>query len=317
VNQVDPSTGLISHPLDSIGTSASWLRNQLAEESVRVHPSSHLADALGRLDDFRERVLRHETFNFATTETAYDFVADAVGADFLSKAVHAGWEAGLRLPQTRWAHLASGNPILIKPGPHSTERNLVWELVIASLTATFATDVRFDEPDIVCTFHGETFAIAAKVAYSEKKLFENVEEGFRQAKGKAAATLVFVDVVALYPVIETLRWSRSRNFAHNNEATSVMTGSFTRWCDRFALEQTAKRLRERAKHPVGVASLSRCSSTLLACRRPSSTRTFQSPGQRTVRTTSSSPRSCERVARSSASLQWRRDRFNDRAWHGP
>jgi hypothetical protein len=247
------SAGLIARPLDHIGTSASWLRDRLAGESVRLHPDSRLALALGRLDDFRTRALREDTFKFPSTDSAYDFLADAIGADFLSKTLHAGAEAGFRLPPERWRHLASGSPVVTRPGPHSTERNLTWEVVIASLAATFAENVRFDEPDVTCTFDGASFAVAAKVAYSEKKLFENVEEGFRQANGKALATLVFVDVVELYPVVETLRWSRSKKFGHNDEAVSCMTGSFTRWCDRFALGKTVAKIKERTKHPVGVA----------------------------------------------------------------
>ncbi|MGO9836455.1 MAG: hypothetical protein ACLP1X_19815 [Polyangiaceae bacterium] len=155
-------------PLDRIGTSSAWLRDRLADAGARLHPASKLARALGNLDDLRGKALRNEVFSFRTTDAAYDFFASAVGADFLSKALHWGAECGFKLGVDRWRHLTSGNPIVTNLGAPSTERNLTWEVIIASLASTFAQDVGFDEPDVRCAFQGKTFAVAAKVAYSER-----------------------------------------------------------------------------------------------------------------------------------------------------
>lgn len=249
----DTATGILRRPLESFGTSVEWLRGALTEAGVRLHPASALARALDDLGELRRKALEGALFSFKTTEEAYAFFANAEGADFLSKALHWGASSGLRLGARDWALLASGDPIVTKVGLHSTERNRTWELIIASLASTFAKDVVLEEPDVCCRFKGRTFAVSAKVAYSEKKLFSNVEEGFAQANGRADGILVFGNVVNLYPVVETLRWSRFRQFQHNDEAVSVMRDAFTRWCDRFELRATRDKLRERARQAVGVA----------------------------------------------------------------
>jgi hypothetical protein len=125
--------------------------------------------------------------------------------------------------------------------------------VLASLAATFATQVALTEPDVTCTYQGRRYAIAAKVAYSRSNVVENIETGFRQARSKADAVLVFVDVVSVYPQVETLRWSRSKRFANNDEVAQVMTSSVDRWCSTWPLRQLAERMRAAAAEPVGVA----------------------------------------------------------------
>ncbi len=84
-------------------------------------------------------------------------------------------------------------------------------------------------------------------------MIENIEKGFRQARTTADAVLVFVDVVSIYPQVETLRWSHCRNFQDNDEAVDVLTSSVTRWCDRWPLADLARRLRAEATEPIGVA----------------------------------------------------------------
>ena len=82
---------------------------------------------------------------------------------------------------------------------------------------------------------------------------ENIEKGFKQARTKAEAVLVFVDTVSIYPQVEMLRWTRFRNFQHNDEAGEVLTDSVRRWCDHWPLHRMAKLLRTEATEPVGVA----------------------------------------------------------------
>ncbi len=244
--------GMIGRPIEVIGTSSTWLRDRLRAEEVRIHPEARVARSLARLGELREGALRGDTFKFTSTDLAYDFVADAIGADFLSKALHAGWDAGFRFPRDRWLKLASGDPIVTKVGARSTERNLTWELLIANLAATFSKDVRLEEPDVSCTYEGAKVAIAAKVVYSERKLLENIEEGFAQANGRGDVSIVFVDVVELYPIVGQLRYSRARRFSDNDHAVDTMKAAFTRWCDRFALKATVEKMRARAKRPAGV-----------------------------------------------------------------
>ncbi len=253
--------GVVSRGLDNIGTSESWLRGELARRGVRVHGTSRLAIALDRVRELRERSLAGDTFRF-TTDEAYEFFADATGADFLSKSIRWAEECGFALPQERWDLLAKGDPILTKPGPDSTARNLTWESVIACLAATFSESVELREPpDVTCLYRNRTFSVSAKVAYRTANLFENIKKGFKQANGTADATLVFVNAVALYPDDTSpqipefrLAHARGHRLADAGDLANKTRDAITRWCgSRFEWKGIARRLKEQASQPVGVA----------------------------------------------------------------
>jgi len=240
---------MIARPLSQIGTSAAWLRERLSAESVAINPRSELASALDALTEMRRVALGDGIFRFPNpngAKDAYDFFSKAIGADFLSKALHWGSEAGFVITAEKWTHLISGDPILTRPGESSSERNWTWEVVLASLAATFAKNVHFGEPDVLCDFDGRTYAIAAKVAYSDNKLIANVRKGFKQADGKADASLVFVDVVRLYPVFDTFVWSFGKAFASNDDAVNQMMESVGRWCEQFSVHLLASNLKRQA-----------------------------------------------------------------------
>ena len=246
-------SGLRVHPVEGMGASLEWFESQLASRQLTPHGGCALARGIARLRELRARELAGESSFFRSTDDAFDHAADAIGADFLTKALHAGVASGLAVPDARWKDLLAGEPVVIRPADSSRERNFTWETTIAAIAATHATSVTFDEPDVLCTFEGKRFAIAAKVAYSANKVTENVVKGFDQANGKADASLVFVNVAGLYPQVDTLRWSRSRNFTTNDEAVAAMTASVSRWSSTFALESWAARIRRSTTQPVGVA----------------------------------------------------------------
>jgi hypothetical protein len=130
---------------------------------------------------------------------------------------------------------------------------MTWEVVIACLSATFASSVVFAEPDVQCEFLGQRFAVAAKVAYSERKLRARVMEGFDQADGRADASLVFVDVVQLLSPIKALEVSRRQSFMHNDEAVALFNPEIDHWLKRLGVDAWKSRLKEKASRPVGVA----------------------------------------------------------------
>lgn len=253
MDNVDLDTGFGMRPLEAIGTSASWVRTSLERHGLSLHADSGLNKGLGALAQMRTTALAGNDFRFRDYAAAFRFFATAIGADFVTKALHSGWDSGLRLPAQRWKDLVSGDPIICVPGTHTQHRALVWELVIASIASQFATDVRLEEPDVVCKFAGRTYAIAAKIPVSKKKLFENVEAGFAQANAKADAALVFVDIVDIFPVELTFLWSVFRRFQSNTEGDAVMTDAVNRWCRQFELDATVSKLRSRTRQPVGVA----------------------------------------------------------------
>jgi len=249
----DPFRGLIARPLEAFAASREWFERQLLENEVGLHPASELALGLSTLKTFREKVLVDDAFTFASTDAAYDYTSVVYGIDFLTKAIHWGWQSGLRLDNEHWRALAKHDPVLTRPANSSKPRNLTWETVIASLAASFATDVRFEEPDVTCTYGGKRYAIAAKVAYSPGNVPDLVASGFKQTLGHGDAALVFLDVVGLYPQVHTLLWSRFRNFDDNDEAVSVMTAAVNRWCDNWDLRPLSRRLAAGAPKPAGVA----------------------------------------------------------------
>lgn len=248
-----PDPALRWGALDEIGTSATWLEAQIEEKVGPLNPSAGLAIGLRGLTEFRKQALADETFKFSTADETYDYFMDAIGADFVSKALHWGWECGFRPPADKWELLRSGDPNVARPGVSSSARNQVWELVIAALASTFATDVCFEEPDVCCSFEGKRVAIAAKVVYSEAKVPERILEGFSQADGKADASLVFLDVVKLYPQVDTFRLSHARRHRDGGQLLDMMVGSVNRWCERWDLAALGTKIGRRATQPVGVA----------------------------------------------------------------
>jgi hypothetical protein len=233
-----------------------WFREELRKRNIRVHASSALGRALGAIDAFHEKIRHNDRFSFPSTDAAYEFYAELKGIDFLTKALHWGHATGFDLDQDRWQMLGRGDPLVSRSTSKSTkDRNQTWESVIASLSATFATNIAFDEPDVTCVYNARRYAIAAKVAYGSKSVVERIREGFEQAQGKGDAALVFVDVAAIYPVVEGLRWSRKETFQtplHAVESVKTMVG---KWCDdEWHLPRIVESLRKASpKQPVGVA----------------------------------------------------------------
>ncbi len=89
--------------------------------------------------------------------------------DFLTKAIHWGHSKGLQLPAQRWKLLGKSDPLITRRTDISEKsRSETWETVIACLASTFASNVRFGEPepDVTCLYEGRRYAISAKVAYS-------------------------------------------------------------------------------------------------------------------------------------------------------
>jgi len=245
---------LVKHPLEAIGSSVSWFVSQLTARGIRLHDHSALAIALERLGIFRDAAIADHPFKFSVVDDAYEFFSDAMGADFLTKTVHRGVRAGLVLPDERWRHFAAGDPIITRPSKTiSRERDLTWEVVLASVIATFASNVRFAEPDVLCDFSGRAFAVAAKQVRSDRRLWTNVERGVRQSRGRATAALVFVNVVNLLPVVHLMRAARDEGFAAPTDLRDWMLRGAHRWCDRRETRNLAESLGGTETDPVGVA----------------------------------------------------------------
>jgi hypothetical protein len=188
---------------------------------------------------------------FDTIDAMIDFNGAADGADFLSKMVHRGCLAGLTLEQRRWQDLVGGNPIPTMWAASTRKRNTVWETVLASAMATFCKNVRFAEPDVLGEFEGQEFGVAAKVAYSAKQLWDNVDKGASQAKSRSKAAIIFVNVVNLLPLVQVFQVSRSLGSAE--EIRSWIDEWACRWYKRPEVVAMARKLQQTAGCPTGVA----------------------------------------------------------------
>lgn len=246
-------SGLNDYSLDAIGTSARWFQDHMLQAEVRLPPLSRLAIALADLERLRVGALARHPFQFPTQDGLFDFAQSAIGADFLTKAIHWGYTCDLRLPKERLRWLCASDPIVTRPASSENERNKTWETVIACLSATFASGVRFEEPDVMCEFGTRTIAVAAKVIYSPKKVMKKACEGLEQSRDKAHAALAFLDLAAIYPQREMWHWSRFRAFESGEEAVRVIQDSVTRWVDStMDFGGTVAKLRT-FPHEAGVA----------------------------------------------------------------
>ena len=180
-------------------------------------------DDLDRLRDQAGQLVR-----FRSGAEAQSFYLRATGTDFLSKALHRGWECGLTGWDDRFKALGSGDPILTGPTETtSTQRDLSWELLLASLIASFATDVRpVEPPDIMCRYQGSEIGIAAKVLYSKAsaQALKHMSKGAEQLeKSDADHGFVVVNLVNVFPHAEMFENFRLGRFANGDEIRHVIS----------------------------------------------------------------------------------------------
>lgn len=192
---------ITDYGLDAIGTSAAWLRAHLDAAGVRLHPDSGLARALDELEELVSQI--GQVARFPSAHEAYRFYLRASGVDFLSKALHRGRALGLEGFNRHVKTLASGDPVLTGPAEAGSEaRNASWELLLASLVASFAEAVEEREPDVVCAYQGARIGIAAKVLYSKNpdQLLKQVLKGAQQLeKSQSDHGFVVVNLVEVFP----------------------------------------------------------------------------------------------------------------------
>lgn len=256
--KVNPGNSILEHPAERAGASGEWLEAKLIKETLQIHSKSRLASGLSDLKQFRELARSKETLGRVPIKKQYDFYANAFGTDFLTKSLHWGSTVGLKVPQNRWSQLTSSNPIITTSGISTKPRNCTWETVIASIAKTFSEDVKFAEPDLICSFKSQNIAVAAKMTYSEKSVIENFRAGLRQAKKSdncevIDAILIFLNVTNIYPLLETFEWSTRTRFESPDHLRDKLMEDVTKWSEKFSLKHEAERFLKRSEKPVGLA----------------------------------------------------------------
>ena len=239
--------------IDNVGSCAPWLRKRLSNLGSPLHESSTLSTALNRLEEFAGAAASGDYSRvFHPAIEAQRFWINISGTDFLSKALYRGHDAGLRGFEAHYRCLRGGNPVLTEPGATSTgDRNGSWELLLASLVATFAKKVRpVEPPDLVCEFRGETVGIAAKVLYSSDRgtHLKRVNEGARQLEhSNIDCGFVVVNAVELFPHEQMFKNLRSANISNADDALDVMNGWAQAFADTYDLSAWERRLKNKDK----------------------------------------------------------------------
>lgn len=228
---------------------------------ITVRANSVLATDAAALRQARELMTTGRTVKARSADTGWAFILRTYGADFLTKVLHRGDRAGLVAPSTHWESVAKGDANPAVNSQRSLHRDLSWELVVASVAATFA-EVEFREPDLMCTMaDGTRVAVAGKVSYSERESqrWKQVKKGYQQCGHvDADADFVFVNMAQHVPISQWMRDAGKLGFTFADAETardwSQLTAS--EWCDTRelygALASIEKKARVR-KREVGVA----------------------------------------------------------------
>lgn len=247
--KIDPET-LVTE-LGRPGSSAKWLRETLGRLEVGLRQESALGVALAQLEKTACAYRAEATLSFPSPAAAQEFYLQMTGADFLSKALHWGQASGLRGFDDHFNYLSSGDPVLTSPnGVPSLARNKTWELLLASVVATFAEDVRPGEPDVLCRFHGRTIGLAAKVLYSSNpaKLLDRLKEGTTQLENSDAETgFVAVNLVEQFPHGRMFNNFVNGRFNTGEKVCDLIGNWVTTFIDLDRVQQWARRLRGNKK----------------------------------------------------------------------
>ena len=234
---------------ESVGASIAWFKDELKARALPLNAASELAKALALLEDVKARV--GQIVRYASPEEAQALHLKSSGADFLTKALHRGCAAGLEGFEDHWRELRSADPILTGPASNSTNsRNKSWELLLASLMATFASQVCAAEPDVVCNFEGRSVGVAAKVLYSAepKKHLARIAEGAEQIdRSQVEEGFVVVNLVERFPHAQMFRNFVQGDIRTAEQARQILDAWVWTFTEQYDLREWGRRLKSRAK----------------------------------------------------------------------
>lgn len=209
---------------NSVIEKAEKLDAYFKSQSLSLHPSSILAQSMRKLHQIQSFYDQHVPDGFdavgATNDVANlwylcDAVLGSVGTPFED------------VMKPHLALLASGNPMPLKQANRSNERDRVFELICARVCSEFASDVRFEEPDVLATYSGQRWGLACKSAYGNvATIAKAIRKGASQIKNSIAEKgLVVVQLTNIFP---------HRQMYLENKKTGVIS-SFNNEKDQYGL----------------------------------------------------------------------------------
>ena len=183
-------TGPTGIPLSrgsSLDKDAEWFEQLLRQHHVTVaNPSAMRTD----LDIMKKlgRAFRGEETLPDNADVPCLF-RRALGLDFIIKAIY-------RASKTPSANQILGklglfcgpDVLLTDSSPQSQERDLVWEVIVACLSACFTIDLTFAEPDVRCNHEGTRWGSACKILYTtiRDNQIDRIIDGAKQLESSTA-----------------------------------------------------------------------------------------------------------------------------------
>jgi hypothetical protein len=178
------------------GADARWLRDHLASKGVRISPDSAMERALRAMTRTTEAVLSPPVADGATKlahllqnetgrTTLERFILDGVAGAHLVRAIRSAVEIAPTVFDGKW-HLFSGPDVLLaRHVKRTSEKDLMWELYLATLCLRAGDDVRISDngnPDVSFRVRDVRWGIEAKVPNSRRRdrQIEIVKEAIKQ-----------------------------------------------------------------------------------------------------------------------------------------
>ena len=175
------------------------LASYLARNNISLSPQSRLAQAI---DNARKAVESWQNDIVPPSLDAHLCTSDLANIWRLSSLVMRAKRTQLETELIKKLPLlARADPLPLTPGKQSTERDKMFEVIVACVCSLFASGVHFLEPDIVCTYKQARWGIACKAAYgSSRTTAQKIRDGIGQIERSGAELgIVVVQMTNRFP----------------------------------------------------------------------------------------------------------------------
>jgi len=171
----------------SLDKDAEWFERLLKQHHITVANTSAMRTDLDIMKQLG-RAFRGEETLPDSSDVPHLF-RRALGLDFIIKAICRATKTSSANEILGKLGLFSGVDVLLTDaGPQSTDRDLAWEVIVAALSCCFTTDLRFEEPDVLCNYEGTKWGSACKILYTSKRdnQIDRIVGGAKQLELSAA-----------------------------------------------------------------------------------------------------------------------------------
>jgi hypothetical protein len=228
----EPKTGVTLTSEANTGLHARWFRAFLAQRGVVLRRGCAFDRSLATLDRFVQMMVTGHQPPMSLQEK-FSLAADAIGTDFMTKAIHRTIAQTAEPFADFWPLFASGDPLQVRNGKQTMARDRVWELLVAALVADYSSNVIPDErPDIHCTYLGQRWGIACKSFHTtdrDRQVDAIVEAAKQLEKAPVDRGVVAVNLANVFPHMELFKI----NFPTSAEGIALVKRLQVQYMRRF------------------------------------------------------------------------------------